>query len=291
MHLAWNDKNLLILFKGGNAMIVARHESGRSVCSCVFWIILCYWLLCGCSIPIASPDSGISPSSNELSATVALSSQTSIGFQLPDIASFASNPSGQFFLNAAGFEMVSRASPFNGGGTACAHQGAHVHFRGMGTSYTVDLFAPADGIIRLVTPCLNIGATDRYGFSLEFARDGADPLVFNFSIEPQDGTPCGANPDCYKQYIFVEDGQEVKKGQVLGQMYKTPLPSDGAHIHFDVQNERTGQFYCPNIFQSSVVMEFASHFGSDTCRGTAYPATFCYQPAPGEDLTGLVGIP
>jgi hypothetical protein len=143
----------------------------------------------------------------------------------------------------------------------------------------------------LVTPCLNIGATDRYGFSLEFARDGNDPLVFNFSIEPQDGTPCATNPEAYTQYIFVEDGQEVVEGQVLGQMLKTAAPSDGAHIHFDTQNERTGNFYCPNIFEQSVVMDFASHFGPETCAGAPYPATLCHDPAPGESFMGLESIP
>jgi hypothetical protein len=248
--------------------------------------------LCGCGDHTLTPANAPSSQSPiETPNKIAVSPPAATVFTLPDISSFAAEPSEQFFLDADGFDMVSHASPFNGHGTACAHQGAHVHFRSTGSDYTVDLFSPANGIIRLVTPCFNIGATDRYGFSLEFARDGDDLLVFNFSIEPQDGTPCATNMDAYRQYIFVKDGQEVVKGQVLGQMLKTAAPGDGAHIHFDVQKERAGSFHCPNIFGSSVVMDFASHFGTDTCAGTPYPATFCYDPAPGEDLTGLLSIP
>ena len=272
-------------------MTPGRHQLNELVPICILTSILLL-NLCGCDDLTVTPTSALaSLSPIETPDTVKVSPPTETVLSLPDISSFAADPSGQFFLDADGFDMVSHASPFNGSGTACAHQGAHVHFRSTGADYTVNVYSPASGIIRLVMPCFNIGATDRYGFSLEFARDGDDLLVFNFSIEPQDGTPCTTNMEAYRQYIFVKDGQEVVRGQLLGQMLKTAAPGDGAHIHFDIQKERTGSFHCPNIFGPSVVMDFASHFGSDTCAGTPYPATFCYDPAPGEDLTGLVNIP
>jgi hypothetical protein len=272
-------------------MTSGRHKINELVHLCILISILLL-NLCGCGdLTVTPPNAPSSLSPIEMTGTDTVTPPTSTGFSLPDITSFAADPSEQFILDADGFEMVSHASPFNGSGTACAHQGAHVHFRSTGSDYTVNVYSPASGIIRLVTPCFNIGATDRYGFSLEFARDGDDPLVFNFSIEPQDGTPCTTNMEAYQQYIFVKDGQEVVKGQLLGQMLKTAAPGDGAHIHFDIQKERTGSFHCPNIFGPSVVMDFASHFCSDTCAGTPYPATFCYDPTPGEDLTGLVSIP
>jgi hypothetical protein len=211
--------------------------------------------------------------------------------QLPDIASFGAQPSDQFILDADGMAMVSRTYPYLGSAMNCAHHGAHLHFRGTGVAYTVNIYAPADGIINMVTTCLNIGNSDRYGFNLEFARYGDDPLSFDFSIEPQDGYPCDADPDNYAPYIFVKKGDHVVKGQILGLMYKTALAADGAHIHFDILNDKTNAFYCPNIFTTAIEQDFASLFGSDVCGGVKFPATFCYQPGPGEDLTGRIGIP
>lgn len=106
-----------------------------------------------------------------------------------------------------------------------------------------------------------------------------------------DGTPCDTDADYYTPYIFVEEGEQVVKGQILGQMYKTAQPADGAHIHFDILNDRTNSFYCPNIFNTSIETSFASLFGTDVCGGVQFPATFCYQPGPGEDLTRRLGIP
>jgi hypothetical protein len=253
-------------------------------------------IIFGCALSAKSPTGIItaSPSntspSNTSPSTILLPQQTFPEDLLPEISSFESNPSDQFFLDSEGFAMVSRTYPFIGSETDCAHRGAHTHFQGTGSQYTVDLYAPADGYIRMVTTCFNIGETDRYGYSLEFARIGNDPLVFNFSIEPQDGTPCAANPDVFKPYIFVGEGEKVKKGQVIGQMLKTALPSDGAHIHFDIQNERTGSFHCPNIFNQSIVNNFSSRFGNDVCGGIQFPSTFCYKPGTGEDLIGLFSV-
>lgn len=249
-------------------------------------------LLCGCRLSTESPvATKLQTSSTTPPSTVTLPRLTSTESRLPEISSFATNPSQQFILDSDGLAMVSRTYPYFGSGTTCAHTGAHTHFRATGSQYTVNVYAPADGIIRMVTYCLNIGATDRYGFSLEFSRIGNDPLDFDFSIEPQDGHPCATDPNIYKPYIYVKDGEAVKVGQVLGQMLKTSLPSDGAHIHFDIRNERTGSFYCPNIFQQSIVDSFASRFDTNACGGIPIPKTFCYKPGPGEDLTGLYSVP
>jgi len=261
-----------------------------------FALILAALASAGCSPPARTPEAGPVPMPSAETAPAAApsptrSAPTHTDSPLPDISSFAEYPGGRFFLDAEGMQTVSRTYPFIGGGQSCAHRGAHTHFQGTGSAYTVDLFAPADGYIRMVTPCLNIGATDRYGFSLEFARSGGDLLVFNFSIEPQDGTPCAADPKAYAPYIFVEDGQKVQTGQLIGQMFKTADPADGAHIHFDVQNERTGEFHCPNIFNAQVTADFAARFGTDVCGGIPFPETFCFKPAPGEDLTGLFSVP
>jgi hypothetical protein len=251
-------------------MLPNHNGMGRSSRLLPGLLFLCsLLLLCGCNLPVKS----------------------SIENRLPDISSFVTNPSSQFILDSDGLAMVSRSYPYFGNGLACAHTGAHVHFRGTGSQYTVNVYAPADGIIRMVTPCLNIGNSDRYGFYLEFAHSGNDFLVFDFSIEPQDGHPCSTNPDAFKPYIYVKDGEAVKTGQVLGQMLKTALQSDGAHIHFEIQDEKNGSFHCPNIFEQSIVDIFSSLFDPQACGGISIPDTFCYKPGPGEDLTGLFSIP
>jgi len=270
-----------------------KNGAGRSSGLLLELVLLCSILvLCGCNLSVQSPVATKSQTSSTTPpSTVTLSRPSSKTSPLPEISSFATNPGRQFILDSKGLAMVSRTYPFFGSGSSCPHTGAHTHFRATGSQYTVNVYAPADGIISMVTYCLNIGATDRYGFSLAFARSGIDTLDFDFSIEPQDGHPCAMNPDIYKPYIFVTEGEEVKVGQVLGQMLKTTLPSDGAHIHFDIRNERTGSFSCPNLFERSIVDSFASLFDPHACGGISIPKTFCYKPGPGEDLIGLYSIP
>ncbi len=274
-------------------MLPGQNRNGRSLSPSLELVLLYSMLvLVGCNLPAESPVATKSyNSSTTPPLTVTLPQPISKASSLPEISSFTTNPSRQFILDSAGLAMVSRTYPYFGIGSSCPHTGAHTHFRATGSQYTVNVYSPTDGIISMVTNCLNIGATDRYGFSLAFARSGIDTLDFDFSIEPQDGHPCATNIDIYKPYIFVTEGEEVKAGQVLGQMLKTALSSDGAHIHFDIRNERTGSFSCPNIFEQSIVDSFASLIDPNACGGISIPKTFCYKPGPGEDLTGLFSIP
>lgn len=209
----------------------------------------------------------------------------------PDISSFASLPSDQFIINSEGISKVSRAHPYKGASTSCSHAGAHLHFTNDGAPYTVDIFAPADGVINRIDKCLDIGTSDRYGFTLAFARSGSNVISFEFSLEPMDGHPCspgyGGNPDFFTPYILVSEGQEVSKGDLLGRLLKTNNGSDNTHIHFHLLKEGPYTFHCPNIFDAAITSTFGSLYGGETCSGSSMPATFCYCPDPGEDLTGL----
>src|SRR5688500_4829477 len=69
---------------------------------------------------------------------------------LPEISSFASSPSDQFLIDSTGLALVSRAHPYKGAGSGCAHEGAHLHFEDTGSDYTVDVFAPVAGTISRV---------------------------------------------------------------------------------------------------------------------------------------------
>ncbi len=72
---------------------------------------------------------------------------------LPEITTFFTTPSDQFILDSAGLAKISRAFPYKGASTACAHSGGHLHFTNVGAPYTVDIIAPAAGTIGNVDPC------------------------------------------------------------------------------------------------------------------------------------------
>lgn len=213
----------------------------------------------------------------------------------PDISSFGSLPTDQFIIDSVGLSKVSRAHPFKGAATSCPHTGAHLHFTNTDAPYTVDIFAPSDGVISRVDKCMDIGTSDRYGFTLAFARTGSNIVSFEFSLEPMDGHPCssgyGGDANFFTPYILVTEGQEVSKGDLLGRLLKTNSGNDSAHLHFHLLKEGPYTFHCPNIFNSTITSTFGSLYGAETCSGSTMPATFCYCPASDEDLTGLSACP
>jgi len=215
--------------------------------------------------------------------------ETLLGANLPDISSFASSPSDQFIIDSSSIAHVSRAHPYKGAGTSCAHQGAHLHFMDTGFDYTVDMRAPADGVVLRITPCFNLGnGNDKYEVDIGIAKHNGQSLLFEFSLEPFAGLLCQSNSDFYKQFILVSQGQTVQKGQVIARLNKkTGVGGDATHVHFDLQDMQSGNFHCPNIFTPAIAAQFGTLYGAETCSGTPFPATLCYQPAAGEDLTGL----
>jgi hypothetical protein len=207
----------------------------------------------------------------------------------PLISQFASSPSDTFVLDSTGQAKVSRAFPFKGTGSACAHTGGHLHFTNTGAPYTVDLFAPADGVIDRVEQCVIVGDNDRYGVSLAFAQVDGKKVTFEYSIEPMDGHLCsggaqGVDNGAFAPYILVHVGDSISKGQIIARMYKADTGGDDSHLHFHLQTEGDSTFHCPNIFNTAVTSTFAGLYGSETCSGAAFGATFCYEPGPGENL-------
>jgi hypothetical protein len=210
---------------------------------------------------------------------------------LPDVASFAASPSDQFIVDTAGLSKVSRAHPYKGAGTSCPHTGAHLHFKDDVSDYRVEMRAPADGVVARITPCFNLGnGNDKFEVDIAVATHNGEPLLFEFSLEPFAGLQCQSNADFYKQFIFVSLGQTVKKGDVIALLLKkVGIGGDATHVHFDLQDMQSGAFHCPNIFTAAIESSFAGVYGSETCSGAPFgpSAGFCYQPAAGEDLTGL----
>lgn len=201
---------------------------------------------------------------------------------LPDIATLQTTLSDTFFLDADGMAKVSRTTPYVGASSACAHTGAHVHFSNTGAPYTVNLYAPADGVITGVTTCYDIGESDRYGIDMAIANDNGTSVIFEFSIEPQDGHPCtSGEANAFAQYIQVTEGQTVSKGDVLGQMLKTDDGDDGAHVHYNLA--KGDAFFCPNIFATSIVTQLSAIFGADSC-GDTFTDSLCFQTTADERL-------
>lgn len=216
------------------------------------------------------------------------SNSSSGGGGLPDIATFATTPSDQFLLNTADLlAKVPRAHPYKGAGQSCAHAGAHLHFTNTGAPYEVPVYSPVGGTISTIKHCFDLGnGNDSFQILIQFATYQGSAVKLVLSFEPFGGRLCGTNPNFYDQYILVKEGQAVTKGDLIAKMSKTNSGNNDAHIHFHLSTA-SGHMHCPNIFSSGVVNDFAKTYGTETCSGTAFPATFCYLPATGEDLTGL----
>lgn len=212
------------------------------------------------------------------------SSSSSFDFSgLADISALQTTPSNTFFLDTDGIAKVSRTSPFLGSEAACSHNGAHVNFTNEGAPYTVNLYAPAAGVITRVDTCIDIGESDRYGFDLAIANSGSHTVVFHTSIEPQDGHLCSTGDSTYfAPYILVTKGQTITKGEILGQMLKTNNGDDAAHIHYNLAYyDQNNSEMCPNIFDSTIVTQLVGLFTTDTCNGTLTDS-LCFQPADDE---------
>ena len=222
---------------------------------------------------------------------------------LPLITSFASTPSDQFILDSDGLTKVSRAMPWYGASTECAasssglggHTGGHVHFTQTGAPYEVNIYAIADGYVTRVDTCYGASFTDRYGIDIAIGKTASgDNVTFHYSIEPLENGqtnphPCSdesyGDPNYFAQYIFVEEGQKVSKGDLIAKYPKYAGQSDdGAHIHFNLLTD-DGQ-KCPNIFNSQVTTDFAASpdDGLLKCYTTNIDPTFCYMPDAGEDI-------
>lgn len=217
------------------------------------------------------------------------SNSPAIHNDLPDISSFSSSPSNCFIISNNDLVKVSRGSPFTGAAQNCAHPGAHLNFTDTGFDYTVNIYAPAHGKIHRVTPCLDLGNNnDKYEIDIAFAHSKNALVLFCISLEPFAAKLCESNIDFYKTYIFVNEGQEVSKGEIIGQLYKKAGTPDDTHIHFMLKKEPGESFHCPNIFNEEISAAFELLYSDQSCTNTLFGSSgFCYLPAAGEDLTGL----
>jgi len=223
---------------------------------------------------------------------------------LPDISYFATNKSDRFIVD---FEDIVAAHPYVGARSPRPHNDAQIYFsntdeRWINATKPSDyppIYAVSNGYINMPemgfynvvdhsdasSPWWHVA----YVFTLKIAQSDGGFIDFLYQMEPYMIPELTGKPkDFYKQFILVEDGQFVKKGDILGYMYVPLLDemvgsqSASSHIAFSlIKQPRT--IYVPAIFSEEIVEEFAEiyrnptegwgskSFGADWNRGRGLP--------------------
>ena len=198
---------------------------------------------------------------------------------LPDISYFATNKSDRFFVD---FEDIVAGHPFVGARSPRPHNDAQVYFSSSDPRWRdaqdpsdfPAIYAVADGYINMSalwfynvvdhsnseSPWWHVA----YGFTLRVATDNGNFIEFMYQMEPYMIPELVGKPkDFYKQFIVVDDGQFVKKGDILGYMYVPSFDEmvgskyGSSHIAFSFIKQPS-TVYAPAIFTEEVVREFGN---------------------------------
>ena len=184
---------------------------------------------------------------------------------LPDISFFQEHSSDRFLVDLDDFTS---GHPFKGVNSMQPHAGAHINFDNSDkrwprggqepANYPV-IYAVADGVISRVDFRFGQkGGNDRYGLDLTFAGDRKGKQYrLCYSIEPMISEP---SVGFYRQFLVVQEGQRVRKGDVVAYMYCPPGVKD-VHIHFHMTMDGKKEFLAPTIFGSDVVRQFHAKWG------------------------------
>jgi hypothetical protein len=180
---------------------------------------------------------------------------------LPEISSFRTKPSDYFLVDV---KEICRGHPLLGVNSPHPHGGAHVHFDNRKNRWPKGkdepanypaIYAVADGVVGRIDTRFGLpGGNDRYGVDLIFARDQVGSACrFCYSIEPMCPEP---SEGFYKKFLFVKEGQKVRKGDVIAYLYTPPSSGDGCHIHFHLMIDGKKGFLAPAIFTAEIVKAF-----------------------------------
>ena len=209
---------------------------------------------------------------------------------LPDIATFATSPTGQL---PADLSKVDQTSPFLGKGAKNPHQGLHINWSnadgtwskaGLPPTDYPALYAIADGVVTHVETTRKIGSNDGYGMALTFATDKGQPVMAYYSIEPFVPEP---SPGFYAPFVDVTEGQKVKKGDVLAHIYVPPTSTGSTHLHLHLLASGN-RMESPSVFTKDAVAAFAAKFGDRGGQedGKTLPACMGYKIAADENPFG-----
>ena len=163
---------------------------------------------------------------------------------LPDIKEFITNKSDRFFVD---FEDIIAGHPYVGKRSPRPHNDAQVYFSNTDPRWREatkpsdfpPIYAVADGIIELAQGngsyynVVDHSDSDppwwhsAYLLKLKFAQNNGNVVSFLYQME---GYVIKEDENFFRDYILVENGQVVKKGDILGYMYcllyTSPSPRD-----------------------------------------------------------------
>ena len=240
---------------------------------------------------------------------------------LPDIKEFLTNKSDRFFVD---FEDIVAGHPYVGQRSPRPHNDAQVYFSNTDSRWRdatkasdyPPLYAVADGIIQMAQGegsyynVVDHSDSDppwwhsSYAFKLQFAQNNGNVVSFLYQME---GYVIKDNESFFKDYLLVENGQVVKKGDILGYMY-VPTQEEmvgtmqsSSHIAFSVM-EKVGsnreQEMAPAIFTADVVEQFSylyrnpregwesTSYGNDWSRARGLPDSMGWYIGPEEHPFG-----
>ena len=240
---------------------------------------------------------------------------------LPDIKEFMTNKSDRFFVD---FEDIIAGHPYVGKRSPRPHNDAQVYFSNTDPRWREatkasdypPLYAVADGIIQMAQGegsyynVVDHSDSDppwwhsSYAFKLQFAQNNGNVVSFLYQME---GYVIKDNESFFKDYLLVENGQVVKKGDILGYMY-VPTQEEmvgtmqsSSHIAFSVM-EKVGsnreQEMAPAIFTADVVEQFSylyrnpregwesTSYGNDWSRARGLPDSMGWYIGPEEHPFG-----
>ena len=212
-----------------------------------------------------------------IGATLVLLSTSAAGAAEPrtDIRQFAARPTPQFLID---WQSVRTGHPYKGRRAAQPHTGAHVYFQPlrkrldprMPASYP-PIYAVADGQVaridlafkqrEMFNRVLNRRVANyRYGVTLAIGLKQGQPVHFHYSIEPMVDP---GDPNFYKPFILVKQGQQVRQGQIIAYMFLPEHPElqSSSHIHFNLMDTGQREFMAPTIFTAEINRKFHRTWG------------------------------
>lgn len=240
---------------------------------------------------------------------------------LPDVKEFINNKSDRFIVD---FEDIVAAHPYVGSRSPRPHNDLQVYFSNSDSRWVnatkpsdyPPIYAVADGVIQMASGNSSLyNVVDHsdsnppwwhsaYLFKLQFAQNNGNIVSFLYQME---GYVIKEDRNFFADYLLVEDGQSVKKGDILGYMYVPGFEEmagsmqGSSHIAFGIM-EKVGpqeeQEKVPSMFTNEIIDEFSNlarnpsegweskSYGNDWSRGRGLPNLIGWMIGPEEHMFG-----